>query len=505
MSLVELPLPKAFHACLTTAVIPVFTMKKRSNRSLPLAIGISTLFLLFSTAVFAGVAELATTPSKAVVPEKKAEANPLCFMDGKICFDIQERFRFEGRENTFDFNSDVDSLTDDTFFLNRFRIGLAYKPVDWLKFYVQGQDAQEWDSDRPDIPGAMGAEGDDNFDLRQLYVQIGTKPVSLTLGRQVLQYGDERLIGPGEWNNITKTWDAAKIQITQPLFTVDIFAASIVNIYRDSINLSDLFNGSEMHRDQIFSGIYASSSFLNFQTSDFYVLFLDQEVPNPTAPAITSPATFTGLTGKRTDFVTVGTRLKGDPKKLHGWEYEGEFAFEGGRVADLNLNAFAAHVGFGYNFDALWKPRLWLEYNFATGDHDPTDGRIETFQNLFPSNHPKYGFMDLFSWQNLHDLEFSVKAKPCKPVGLEADFHSFWLANTNDSWYRANGVTRVRPITPGADPHVGDEIDLLVTYQPVKWLNIWAGYSHFFTGKYVADTGPSDDADFGYVQATFTF
>jgi Alginate export len=486
----------------------------QTKRSCRLFHGISAavlaaLVITGNSTAFAGVAEVPSpAPPKTVVPEKKPEANPLCLMDGKICLDIQERIRFEARENTFDFNSAVDSLTDDVFLLNRFRIGIAFKPVDWLKFYAQGQDAQEWGSDRPDIPGAMGAEGDDNFDLRQAYVQVGPKSFNLTLGRQVLAYGDERLIGPGEWNNLTKTWDAVRLQIVQPKFSVDLFAGSLVNIYRDSINLSDLFNGSETHRDQIFSGIYASTSAVDFQVMDFYLLALDQEVPNPTAPAITSPATFTGLSGKRTDFVTLGTRIKGDPKKLHGWEYEGEFAFQTGQVADLNLTAFAAHVGAGYNFKCFWNPRLFFEYNYASGDSDPADGDIQTFQNLFPSNHPKYGFMDLFSWQNIHDPELSLKAKPCKQVGLEADLHGFWLANTNDAWYRANGVTKVRPITPAsrnASSYVGSEVDLLVTYQPVKFLNIWAGYSHFFAGDYLNATGPSDDADFGYLQATINF
>ena len=31
------------------------------------------------------------------------------------------------------------------------------------------------------------------------------------------------------------------------------------------------------------------------------------------------------------------------------------------------------------------------------------------------------------------------------------------------------------------------------------------GYSHFFAGGYVSATGPSDDADFGYAQATINF
>lgn len=447
-------------------------------------------------------------PSKSVVLENKVEANPLCFMDGKLCLDIQERSRFEGRENTFDFNGAIDSPTDDAFFLQRFRIGLAFKPVDWLKFYVQGQDAQELGSDRPDIPGTSGAEGDDNFDLRQAYIQIGPKSVNLALGRQVLAYGDERLIGPSDWNNISRTFDAARLQFVQPKFSVDLFAASVVNIYRDSIDLSDLFNGSETHRRQVFSGAYLSTSAVDFQTMDFYVLALDQEVPNPTAPAITSPATFNGLSGKRTDFVTLGTRIKGDPKKLHGWEYEGEFAFQTGQVADLNLTAFAAHGGFGYNFSCDWKPRLFFEYNFASGDDNPTDGDIHTFQNLFPSNHKFYGFMDLFSWQNIHNPELSFRVQPTKQFTLEADAHAFWLANTNDAWYRANGVTKVRPLNAlaqNADSYAGSEIDLVATYKPAKFLTLVAGYSHFFAGSYLHDTGADDDADFGYVQALFSF
>jgi hypothetical protein len=44
-----------------------------------------------------------------------------------------------------------------------------------------------------------------------------------------------------------------------------------------------------------------------------------------------------------------------------------------------------------------------------------------------------------------------------------------------------------------------------VTYQPFKPLTIWAGYSHFFAGDYLNATGRSDDADYGYVQATISF
>jgi Alginate export len=463
--------------------------------------GALAAFLLAHTpAVFGGETETQSKSvvDKASVVEKKPEPNPLCFLDGKLCFDIQDRLRFEWRENNFDFNDDVDSLTDDSWLLQRFRIGVAIKPVDWLKIYAQGQDTREWFSDRPKIPGAMGAEGDDQFDL-------GPKWINATIGRQTLAYGDERLVGIGEWNNFTRTFDAAKLHYEHGKFSVDVFASTVVYIIRDEFNYSDLFNGAETHRDQVFSGIYGSTTAVDPVTMDFYVLVLDEENPTVIVPGITYPGTSLFTPGTRTDFVTLGTRFKADPKKTQGWEYEGEFAFQTGQVSDLDLTAFAAHIGGGYNFKCPWSPRLFAEYNYASGDHDQFDGDIETFQNLFPSNHPRYGYMDLFSWQNLHNPALNLRAKPCKQVGLEAGFNWFWLADTNDAWYRANGTTRVRPITPSANSYVGSEIDLVVTYQPVKFLTFLAGYSHFFAGDYVADTGPSDDADFGYVQATISF
>jgi hypothetical protein len=48
-------------------------------------------------------------------------------------------------------------------------------------------------------------------------------------------------------------------------------------------------------------------------------------------------------------------------------------------------------------------------------------------------------------------------------------------------------------------------VDFTVTWNVNKHLQVEGGYSHFFAGDYLADTGPSDDADFGYVQAKLTF
>ena len=118
-----------------------------------------------------------------------------------------------------------------------------------------------------------------------------------------------------------------------------------------------------------------------------------------------------------------------------------------------------------------------------------------------------YGYMDVFSWQNIHNPAISFSVQPTKTVKLQLDYHAFWLADTADAWYRANGITAVRPINKGADNFVGTELDFTATWKATKQLSFLVGYSHFFAGDYLKQTGSkaSDDADFAYVQATFDF
>ena len=93
-----------------------------------------TLSILTAFSVIASAGTVA--PTLAPPPP----ANPLSFADGRIVLDFENQTRFEFRENNFDFDNSVDSLTDDAWMLNRFRAGMLLKPSDWVRFYFQAQD-----------------------------------------------------------------------------------------------------------------------------------------------------------------------------------------------------------------------------------------------------------------------------------------------------------------------------------------------------------------------------
>lgn len=125
-----------------------------------------------------------------------------------------------------------------------------------------------------------------------------------------------------------------------------------------------------------------------------------------------SPAgTAGGNASKRSDFITLGTRIVKAPADA-SVDYGIESAFRTGEVVALDFMAFALHTHVGFSLDALWKPRLALEHNYASGDSDPNDGNVNTLQNLFPTNHKFYGAMDVFARQNMHNVALEVSAKP---------------------------------------------------------------------------------------------
>ncbi len=57
-------------------------------------------------------------------------------------------------------------------------------------------------------------------------------------------------------------------------------------------------------------------------------------------------------------------------------------------------------------------------------------------------------------------------------------------------------------INPNANSHAGCELDFTVNTKLSQHLDMLLGYSHFFAGAYLADTGASDDADFAYLMLT---
>lgn len=460
-----------------------------------------TAHLLLASASFA----LAGTPvekTAAPTPPPPPGYAPITFLDGKLTVDIQEKMRAEIRENNFDFNSAINGPQDASWLLQRFRLGLGYAVTPWFKLYVQGQDIREIGGSRNnDIgsPGSFGSEGDDSFDILKGYAQLGDikKGLSATVGRQFLSYGDQRLVGPLEWLNQARTFDAIKLRYAGTGWALDVFTSSPVSFKDRMWNNSQVFD-SQSNQDSVFSGIYLATQWVPINTTtDFYAYHKSDQ----------GNGDFGARLGD-SSFYTFGTLWKGDPKKLGGFDYSTEMAFQTGNVSGRDLNAFAGNWAAGYNLQHAWKPRVGLQYNYGSGDKNATDGKVGTFQNLYPTNHLFYGYMDTTSWSNMHNPQLNLSLQPSAKLKVMLDYQLYWNANNNDAWRRVNNQTKVRPnnaLASKASTFRGQEIDATVMYKWSPHVALQTGYSFFLAGSYLADTGASDNAHFGYLQVQVDF
>ena len=73
-----------------------------------------------------------------------------------------------------------------------------------------------------------------------------------------------------------------------------------------------------------------------------------------------------------------------------------------------------------------------------------------------------------------------------------------------DALYNAGGAV-VRPGSASDERFVGSELDLLVKYEFNRHLMGMFGYSHFFAGDFIEDSGADKDIDFVYASLQFTF
>ena len=158
-------------------------------------------------------------------------------------------------------------------------------------------------------------------------------------------------------------------------------------------------------------------------------------------------------------------------------------------------------------------PGLHLGYamgsgNACTGEPGTTCSPIirREFFNFYPTNHPPYGNLDLNDWSNLHDAEGGVFVREDSGFEVSAIYHSFWLNDPRGAWTDSGS----RLVGTGWDPtnieaHLGQELDVILTYTPWAPLMIQPGYGFFVPGAAARRIAGGDVQHFVYLWAVLTF
>ena len=376
--------------------------------------------------------------------------------------------------------------TKDFYVLDRFRFHVAIQPYEWLKFYGEVQDSRIFFNHH--IPNANPYE--DSWTLWQAYAELGNSKTGLgdvLAGRQVLAFGDERVIGPSNWLNVGRTFNVARVDFHPPGYNVSVFASSVVP--GDNSDLHNALPGNNQY------GVY--TSFQNVVPKAKFEPYVLWRVA-PRSPLL--PET---LNRGHLNEVTIGLHWKG--KLPAAFDYDTEFDGQVGSLGNSSIRAWAGYASIGKTFvNTATAPRIYLEGNYASGTKNPAGRDSNTFDQLYPSNHDKYGFADVVGRRNLVQFRTGVEEEPTKKWKLKQAFEGYWLATSHDNFYASSGAISV-PAHPGANPHIGNELDLVAEYQLSRGLNFGFGYARVFAGQFLKTTTPGHDYQYPYAYFQYNF
>lgn len=371
----------------------------------------------------------------------------------------------------------------DTYVLTRALVNARVRPTSSTTLFVEGMDARgPWKNKTP-----AGAPFRDYADLRQLYGQVGLDngPAMLRAGRQELFFGDGRLVGPLLWANTARTFDAARAAIAREGYRLDAFAASVVRIEQGKFDRNIPGNN--------FYGLYGSASKLLPKSVVEPFLFWRRQ------SGLNSEAGVRGVL----NFGTLGLRAAGKPASF---DYDAQVAAQNGSLGDEKVRAWAGHGLIGYTLkSAPLAPRLYGEYNQATGDANPTDNRKGTFDQLYPTGHDKYGLTDLVGWQNMRHFRGGLDLTVAKGWTATARYSSYRLYDAHDALYNGGGASLARSPTGVAGTDVGREIDLIASGKLRPGLGFSAGYGRLVPGSFLKATTPGKTYSYPYGMLTYDF
>lgn len=359
--------------------------------------------------------------------------------------DIQIRPRFE---YTNGFGTLLTPTTDHTSFIgNRSRVNLNYGD-NKLTVKLSLQNISTWgDVNTTPLASKNGVAAFEAFAEYKFAEQWSAK-----LGRQVLSYDNQRIIGGLDWATQGRSFDAALIKYKGAKSQLDLGFA--LNANSEAKVAAATPYATDIFKDMQYAWYHSNIKKLNYS---LLAMNVGREyLKTPTEIGLNY-------------FQTFGTYAKYDGKKLGV-----DFSLYGqtGKIGNNIVSAWEAAVNLGYAFTPKFKATLG--YEFLSGkDQNSTSTVVKSFAPLFGTNHAFNGFMDYFYVGNhansvgLNDLTLKLEF-PIKKVNLSIAPHVFSAPNKIVS----AGVEQ--------DSYLGTEVDVTAVYKVYKDITLIAGYSQMF-------------------------
>ncbi len=418
----------------------------------------------------------------------------------KLEFWSNIRFRYEMQDNfnaKYYGSNPAQGKEDDSFLIGRFRFGFRYHLNKIIHLSVGVQHSEAWDL-------AMKDENfhksffehqhnpyEDSWEPFNTFIEIKNLfPFSIRAGRQLIYYGNKRIFGPGAWGNSGRwMWDAVKIHYP--------FSRGFLDTYYGQTMIHDPNNLSWNHR----SGFKSVGFYGQFKLPEN---FLGIAIEPFAMTKSNNHDVYKGEDRRVGDFDSyyIGARIF--KKDYKGFDFDATYIKQEGDSASDDIDAYGYHCLLGYRAKQMpLKPRVSLEYTYASGDSNPTDGSLETFDGAFGARDKMMGRMNLFHWKNLKDAQINLDLKPMKTLSFTLGYHQFWLAEDKDAWYLNKKAYRDK--TGNSGDKVGKEFDVLGKWTIPKMVEVQFGCGHFWPDEFAKNMASDKEANWVFLQLVYKF
>jgi len=223
-----------------------------------------------------------------------------------------------------------------------------------------------------------------------------------------------------------------------------------------------------------------------------------------------------GVATPNRDYVQPGFRVFRAPKKGRS-DFEIETSWRTGSrratnavtdVRDLQVNAWTIHAHWAWNFKSDWNWRASIDYDFASGDKSPTDGRFDRFERLFGGRRTDLGNTGIhgpLTPANVNAPGARVEFAPSQRLDFRLSYKAAYLASATDLWTDA----RLQDPSGKSGRFIGHSFDGRMRYWLVPGtVRGEIGASALFPGCF-ARTAPNapmqNQTLFGYGAVVLTF